>query len=181
MKLDTGKIDLLNSHALIKATTKDYVREIQIRLILKPIVDSQSKLSLEKDLKVILLKLKAQSASEQGYAAGNILNLLSHLETDLTNYDFSNLIVWQGYFQGIKLHKVNFACANLAKSVFTKTLSRILSVDFSPDGKLLATSDVAGEIRLWEVGNGQPLFICKEHTDAVNCVTFSPDGKTFSE
>lgn len=179
-EIDTGEIELLNSHSLIKATAKDYVREIQIRLILKPIADSQSKRSLEKDLNVILSKLKAQSSPEQGYVAGNILNLLCDLETDLTNYDFSNLIIWQAYLQGKNLHNVNFAHSNLAKSVFTKTLSRILSVAFSPDGKLLATSDIAGEIRLWEVGNGQPLFICKEHTDAVNCVTFSPDGKTLA-
>ncbi|KHG42631.1 hypothetical protein OA07_03800 [Aphanizomenon flos-aquae 2012/KM1/D3] len=36
-EIKTENIKLLNSHALIKAQSKDYVREAQIRLILNPI------------------------------------------------------------------------------------------------------------------------------------------------
>ncbi|MHC5731602.1 MAG: hypothetical protein ACYTXY_47485, partial [Nostoc sp.] len=36
-EIETGEIVLLNSHALIKAQAKDYVRDTQIRLVLNPI------------------------------------------------------------------------------------------------------------------------------------------------
>jgi hypothetical protein len=38
-EIKTGKVEVFNKYALIKATTKDYVRETQVRLILKPIAD----------------------------------------------------------------------------------------------------------------------------------------------
>jgi hypothetical protein len=38
-EITSGKISLFMSHALTKATAKDYVRAIQIRLILKPVGD----------------------------------------------------------------------------------------------------------------------------------------------
>ena len=38
-ELESGKLQLFNSHALIKASAKDYVKDSQIRLILQPIID----------------------------------------------------------------------------------------------------------------------------------------------
>src|SRR3712207_7697193 len=46
--------------------------------------------------------------------------------------------------------QVNFAHSNLAKSVFTETLSGVLSVALTPDGKLLAIGDGSGKIHLWQ-------------------------------
>jgi WD40 repeat protein len=40
--------------------------------------------------------------------------------------------------------------------VFAETLGGVLSVAFSPDGRLLAMGDTHGEIRLYQVANGQP-------------------------
>jgi uncharacterized protein YjbI with pentapeptide repeats len=56
-----------------------------------------------------------------GYASGNILNLLNKLEINLSNYDFSDLTVWQADLQETNLHRVNFTNTDLAKSVFAET------------------------------------------------------------
>ncbi len=175
------KIALFNSHALLKPQGKDYIRDTQIRLILKPVIDGLltlfiRKRNVENQLTKILATLRETSPLEPGYTAGNILNLLRHLETDLSGYDFSYLAVWQADLRGVNLHNANFAHANLAKSVFAETLGGIFSVAFSPDGKVLATGDTNGEIRLWQVADGKQLLTGRGHTGWVCSATFSPDG-----
>lgn len=145
-EIATVKIALFRSHALLKAQAKDYVRETQVRLILKPVIDGlltifSSKRHIEARLTQILSILREKSPREPGYAGGNILNLLCQMETDLSGYDFSYLTVWQAHLQCADLHQVNFTHANLAKSVFAEVLSSTLSVAFSPNGKLLVTGD----------------------------------------
>ena len=66
-----------------------------------------------------------------GYAGGNILNLLLHLKSDLSRFDFSGITVWQAYLQGMSLQDVNFSQADLAGAVFTDTFGIINSVGTS--------------------------------------------------
>jgi len=179
----TQKIELFNSYALLKAQAKDYVRETQARLILKSVIDElntvfNSTSNIETQLIQLLSILRERSPRQPGYAAGNILNLLCQLETDLSGYDFSDLSVWQANLQSVSLHNVNFAHADLAKSVFAETLGGVLSVALSHDGKLLATGDANGEIHLWQVEDGKQLVTCKGHTGWIRSVAFSPDGST---
>ncbi|MBD2447321.1 hypothetical protein H6G76_09095 [Nostoc sp. FACHB-152] len=181
-EITTGDISLFMSHPLMEATAKDYVRDIQLRLIIKPIKDRLINIfrisrNLESKLRQILDNLKDNFSIQPGYAGGNILNLLHQLQINLSGYDFSELAVWQAYLQGVNLHKVNFAYADLSKSVFTQTLWPILSVALSPDGKLCAIGDANNQIKFLQVGNGQPLFSCSGHTKWVRSVAFSNDGK----
>ncbi|NEO29627.1 MAG: hypothetical protein F6K36_04085 [Symploca sp. SIO3C6] len=112
-----------------------------------------------------------------GYIGGNIINLLQQLKLDLSSYDFSYLTIWQANLQGVNLHKVNFAHADLAKSVFTETLGMTLSVAFSPDGKILATGSADGEIHLWQVADAKKLLTLKVNNSWIWSIAFSPDGQ----
>ncbi|BAY14713.1 WD-40 repeat-containing protein [Anabaenopsis circularis NIES-21] len=177
----TENIQLLRCHALMKANAKDYIRETQIRLILKPVIDGlltvlRSKKGIENQLTKLLVKLRAESPQELGYTGGNILNLLCQLQTDLTGYDFSQLTVWQADLRNIKLHNVNFQNADLTKSVFAETFGGVLSIVFSPNGKLLAMGDTNGEIRLYQVADGKQVLAFQGHTNWVPSLAFSPDG-----
>ena len=176
-----GTCEIFNSHAIIKAKAKDYIRETQINLILKPIAESLNaefgiKAAIEYLLKEALSKL--QQRPKAGYATGNILNLLVILQIDLTNYDFSNLTIWQAFLRDVELDRVNFQNANLAKSVFAEIALDIVAIAFSPDGQLLAISDRRGEIHLWQVAERQILFTLKGHSGVVRSIAFSPDGQT---
>jgi WD40 repeat protein len=53
---------------------------------------------------------------------------------------------------------------------------RVLSVAFSPDGSILASSGDDRSIRLWRVSDGRLLRILSGHTAAVDHLAFSPDG-----
>ncbi|GAC1470143.1 MAG: hypothetical protein NVSMB9_14940 [Isosphaeraceae bacterium] len=59
--------------------------------------------------------------------------------------------------------------------------SRVLALDFNPDGTLLAAGggepSRSGEIRIWEVGKGLPVRTLDGlHSDTVLGLRFSPDG-----
>lgn len=182
-EIETGNFVLFNSHALLKAQAKDYIRQTQIKFIINPAIERllavfKNKQNLEIHLKQLIAKLQSPSAeSPAGYAAGNILNLLCQLETDLSGYDFSALTVWQAYLQNTTLHNVNFTNADLAKSVFAKQLTNLLTLAFSPDGKFLATGDANGEVHLWLTVDNTLFKICKGHAGWVHSIAFSPDGK----
>lgn len=180
-EITSNKIVLFMSYPLMEATAKDYVRNTQINLVVKPVIDRLKSIfihtkSIENQLKKILHSMHQESLSAAGYASGNILNLLTHLKVDLTDYDFSDLVVWQAYLQGVNLHRVNFTDANLVNSVFTATFGSIFTAAFSPDGAILATGDASGRINLWQVTNGELLSTCKGHTNWVRSVAFSPQG-----
>ena len=53
----------------------------------------------------------------------------------------------------------------------------VKSVQFSPDGALLASASQDTTIKLWRVSDGKELNTLTGHTGAVQSVSFSPDGR----
>ncbi|NET35758.1 MAG: NACHT domain-containing protein [Cyanothece sp. SIO1E1] len=180
-EITTQQLALVKTHALMQAQARDYIRETQIRLILKPILDRLlvaliNRRNLERQLTNMLTLLRETCPLELGYAAGNLLNLLCQLETNLTGHDFSELAVWQADLRNATLHNVNFTQANLAKSAFAETFGGVTKVACSPDGNCLAIGDTHGEIRLYRVRDGQYLLSYLGHTNWIHALAFSPDG-----
>lgn len=175
----------LNHYALLKATAKAYVRASQTRLIVQPIVTrleaSLGKQGVVKQINAILAALHAHKregqAAPQGYAAGNLLNLLLYLGVDLRGYDFSGLAVHQAYLQGSLLPDVNFANADLARSVFTHSFGEILAVQFDATQRMLVAGSVEGKLYVWSIVDGQVLH--EYHTLGIGAhlAHFSPDGR----
>ena len=179
-ELISTNFKILNTHALLKALSKDYIREIQIRLVLnrvherlKSTFGEQSEEYLKR---TVLKKIRDVFHTKPGYAAGNVLNILCQIGGDLSGCDFSNLFICQGYFREANLQNTNFSQSLMKYCAFLQNFSSILSVKFSPDGTLLASGNSDGEVCLWQVKDGQPLLTLKGHANWVQAVTFSPDG-----
>lgn len=181
-EIETGKIEQLRRYALIKATAKDYVRTTQKRLIIKVIYNRlKSVFGSSKKLQIIfqeiLSKLHKEACFQQGYAPGNLINLLNYFNCNLSQYNFSNLTIRQADLQGYLLQGTNFKDSHFTRSIFTETLSPIFSVAFSPEGHILAAGDASGNINLWRVTDSQQLLKLDGHRDWVRSVAFSPNGK----
>ena len=179
-ELMSGELALCDRYAFSKAQTQDYLRQTQTRLLLKPLLHQLwvvlgSQTAVKQCLDQALTVLKARPLSQPGYAAGNLLNLFSQLDINLSGYDFSSLAIWQVYLQGVNLHHVNFAGADFTKSMFTQTRGDILAVVFSPQGNLLATG-IDRTIQLWQLADKRQSATLEGHSAWVLCLAFSPDG-----
>jgi WD40 repeat protein len=53
----------------------------------------------------------------------------------------------------------------------------VVSMAFSPDGRLLATGDFEGRVHIWDVVSGTEAAVLEAHNAMVVSVAFSPDGK----
>lgn len=183
-EISSGRSHIFSSHALLKAHVQEYVRESQVRFIVRPIAAQlcahlgQEK--TEQKLKELLAPLRKTGTAKPSYAPGNVLNLLLHLQSDLHGADFSYLPIRQAYLQGAILPAVNFAYADLTSSVFTETFGNVRSVALRPDAQLLAAGTATGEIQVWRLPEGIPFLTLQGHSDWVRTIVFSPDGSTLA-
>ncbi|MCB0085531.1 MAG: AAA family ATPase, partial [Caldilineaceae bacterium] len=185
----TGTPRLLKSHALGKALTKEYLRESQQRLILHPILEGlEHKLGrdgVEAQLRTLLTGLRTAATdvgldgtitpAQGNYAAGNILDLLVALESDLRGWDFSYLPIWQAHLAQVHLPAVDFRHADFAKTSFADAFGLVHGVAFHPSGQELAAT-AEHEIRLWRDPDGQRSGVLRGHTDDVWSIAFNDEG-----
>jgi WD40 repeat protein len=87
-----------------------------------------------------------------------------------------SLVVWNTLAPWVLEHRLG---AIDSPQVF---VDRVTAIDFSPDGRLLATGGGApsrnGELKIWDVETGSLVReITEPHSDAVLCLQFSPDGR----
>ena len=82
------------------------------------------------------------------------------------------------------IHEANLvlqqAAYNLTeKNTFSGHEDAVLGVDFSPDGKTIASASGDTTIKIWQ-RDGKLLHTLTDHKDSVLDVAFSPDGKTIA-
>ena len=180
--LINNAIPILNQFSILKAMTRDYVRNSQERKILKPIYEiffdaEGNKENVEKCLKKCLDFLRISYQIKSGYAGGNILNILCYMNFIISNYNFSGITVWNGFLQKNYFYNVDFSDSDLSKSVFIQTFGTILAIDISSNKEFLATGDAIREVRLWRLSDGQPLLKCIGHENWIRSIKFSPTNK----
>lgn len=108
-EFETSEIDILQSHSLMRVQAKDYVREMQLRLIVQPVsARLLSRFSSVSEIEAIARKLLEQQWQKPGYVAGNLIDLLVQLQVDLCGFNFSELAVQQADLRQVNLAGVNF-------------------------------------------------------------------------
>ena len=180
-EIERGQPGVLIEQPLMKARTKDYVREAQERLIGAPILrclraDSGER-EAEHRLMALLNSWRGRPAAKQGYGPGNVTNLLRLLRGDLHAMDFSRLEIRQAYLALVDIQAGSLAGAHLAETVLADAFSDPPSVALSADGALLAVGTASGEVWLWSVADRIARSGTPTHEGAVWSVAFSSDGR----
>ena len=153
----------LGAIALLNPSLEDFIQQAQKRVIIAPIVqnllDHYPALNhLEHQVREILTDSRklaqahpSVSSRSMAYLAGNLLNLLQHINPSLSHYDFSGLPIWRADFQSIFVRQSNFTECDFRGCCFKQTQKSIYSVAMSPDGTQVASGDMTGSIYLWSL------------------------------
>ncbi|CAK73532.1 unnamed protein product, partial (macronuclear) [Paramecium tetraurelia] len=136
----------------------------------------------------------------------NSLNLLVEMQVDLTSHNFEKIRIKntsliggnfakcnlsQSEFDNVNINGINlngaqmFHCnwKNLQSNDLHSLIghsSAVASVNFSPDGTILASGSYDNSIRLWDVKTGQQKAKLDGHSNYVMSVNFSPDSTTLA-
>lgn len=178
-ELTSGKLQLFNSHALIQASAKDYIKDEQIRLILQPIIDHlRESFGLEQNYleNQLLQLLKNLNRKIPGYTVGNLINLMQCAGIPINGYDFSGMTIWSADFD-INLPKVNFAGCKFARCSFAQNFKQVSAIAFHPQQESIAVADHYGVIRLFSRCGQIDLVLREKDYVEITDLTFSPEGK----
>lgn len=176
-----SSLKFLHHLALIKATSKSYIHQSQIRLILAPIAENlmatMGRGALRKRIDSWLDALRHEGKSV-GYTAGNILNVLLWLDEDLEGLDFSHLPVWQVLMEAKSLRRVNFAHADLSDALIYESFGRILTLAFDERGDHLFAGTTHGQLRAFRTAGLQPVDTKSGPLQHLQSLALSADSRT---
>jgi WD40 repeat protein/transcriptional regulator with XRE-family HTH domain len=178
----TGQPGLLVSHAMVQATSKDYVRRSQERLLAQPLVERVVAAcgdaeGAERQLVELVQGWRGRPQEEQGYGPGNVVNLLRLLRGDLRGLDLSRLAIRQAYLQGVESQDASLAGAHLTEAVLGEAFAYPTCVALSADGAYLAAGTPTGEVFLWRVADRTLRQALQGHTGGVWGVALCADGQ----
>jgi WD domain, G-beta repeat/NB-ARC domain len=177
-----GPPQQLRQVALAQAQAKDYVREIQVRLLVQHLLERlRAELGANAQIEANLLRLLAQFRTEdaaiQGYGPANVITLLTALRGHLRDLDLSQLAIRGAYLQGVELQDATLSGARLEESVLTEAFDAIWAVAISKSGQSWAAAGRRGEVRLWREAGQTLHLVWPAHTDIVTSLAFSPDER----
>src|SRR5215469_819642 len=180
-----GNPQQLRRVALEQAQAKDYVRQTQARLLVRPLTlrlraelgaDSQ----VEAHLLGLLSQFRSEDAASQGYGPANVISLLKDLRGHLRGLDLSRLAIRGAYLQGVDMQDANLSGAVMRECVFTEPFDAITAVAISRGGQYWAAVSRRGEVRVWRE-EGKLLHLAwQAHTDMTFAFAWSPDEHTLA-
>ncbi|MFN6219299.1 MAG: pentapeptide repeat-containing protein, partial [Aphanizomenon sp.] len=167
---DQGKIDL--SQTFGKTLLAKAVLDLMF-----PMLSTTANQRLLAEVKAT----KGKTETIAAYCGSNAVQLLlKGSRFALEKQDLSETVIKNVDFSRASLYNVNLTNANLKESVFATELTSVLAVAFSPDGKVLATGEKDGRVRLWNVITGKELLTLRGHSSGVISVAWSGDSLTLA-
>ena len=153
-EIRTMALDHLHRYALEQAHAKDYVRETQVRLLVRPLVERLraefgSDSRVEEQCLSLLRHFRTEDGNSQGYGPANVISLLKDLRGHLRGLDLSRLAIRGAYLQGVEMQDATLAGALMRECVLSEVFDAITAVAISRSGQYWAAISRRGEVRVW--------------------------------
>ena len=182
-EIEQGRLSRLIEHGLELATSKEYVRQTQLRLMVMPLLAQvrsryRGQVEVEEHLLALLARLRERADYAQGYGPANLLALLREQRGHLRGLDLSQLAFRRAYLQGVEMQDTVLAEALLQDCVFTEAFDAIWALATSLNGQYWASGSRQGEVRVWDAGGQILHWIWQAHNDIVSTIAFSPDSRS---
>ena len=183
-EIQQGSLVRLIEHGLGLATAREYIREVNERLLITPILERLRSTIPRPECcwRNSSSRCWASFASDllyaQGYGPNNILRLLRALRGHLRGLDLSHLLIRGADLQGVEMQDTNLSGATLQDTVFTETFDVITTVAISPNGRYWAAASKRGELHVWREAGRTLHRIWQAHTDQIWTIAFGPDERT---
>jgi WD40 repeat protein len=179
-ELQQHQLKSLIQYGLEQASAREYVRQIQERLLLTPIIENlrnayQEHIEVEALLLSQLDQIRQRANYAQGYGPTNLIALLRLQRGHLRGLDLSQLTIRGAYLQGIEMQDTALVGALIQDTIFTEALDAIWSVATSRTGQYWAAGSWRGEVRVWHKEGRRLHLAWQAHSDTVFTLAFSPD------
>jgi hypothetical protein len=153
-EIRTMALDQLHRYAVEQAQAKDYVRETQVRVLMRPLVE-RLRAELGSDARVeekclpLLMHFRTEDGTSQGYGPANVIAQLKALRGHLRGLDLSRLAIRGAYLQRAERQDAHLSGAVMRECVFTEAFDAITAVAISESGRDFAAISRRGEVRVW--------------------------------
>jgi WD40 repeat protein len=183
-EIEQDEFELLANRPLIKAQGSDHVRQAQERLIGWPILHELGASigghdRVERRLVEVLGNQRAHPLEQQGFAPGNLANLLRLARGNLREIDLSHLSIRQAYLQDVEAQDANLAGARLTETVLGDSFGAVGAVAVSADGERIGAGTLGGAVRVWRMADRAALLSARPTLGGIWSVALSSDGRLF--
>ena len=174
-EIHDNTIDVFSSHLLLKTTSNSYTKKTQINLILKPILRFLESQAFEP--KVLLKELRKNDFLVNGYAPGNIINILSISNLyKIEDLDFSRLTIRHAFLKNSEVKNSSFKDSSFILCEFKDSFASTFDASLNPIKDELAICDGRGDIYIINTKSKELNCKYSGHTSWVSTVEYSPDG-----
>lgn len=159
---DRGDIGMLNQYPLLVPQAPLWRRQWHQQYRLQPLGDRLAQTHpqawttqyRQDKINAILNRLRAQPEGQNGYGAGNLLNLAVALKVPLSALKVAGLTLRHADLWTDPLQGVDLTGCELVDTVLPTAMYGALTATLSPSGKHLAVGDGTGRILCWRQVDG---------------------------
>ncbi|AFY39929.1 WD-40 repeat-containing protein [[Leptolyngbya] sp. PCC 7376] len=174
-ELASQEFRLFNKLSLTKANIKDYVRSNQVRLILEPIIEQIQDFHV--CIRRTLSTIRQQRQLSEGYAPGNLLNLIICKPDNRYEYDFSGFTIRQACLKNSNQNRFIFRNSLFVRPALSDSFGLIFSVRISPDGNHLFAGGSDGTIHVWNIHTREYTASLQGHSSWLRAIAMSEHNR----
>lgn len=180
--LTTGAREVIGGLAIMRASSKDYIRDAQRELIAVRILNRLStnlgsKRSIALHVRALIESELKQKPVGGPYTLGNLLNLLVVLEGGLESIDVSGGTIRELFLRGVTVRNVDFSNCEFSDVALSEAIGGLVACAYRSNGGQFVTGDMNGALHTWEAITGKKTRTVSLHNGWVRSVAYSSDGR----